>query len=47
MRRLGASESEILESYPSLWANDLANAWAYVRAHPDEIARQVEEQESA
>ena len=40
-RRLGTSEEEILRSYPSLRAEDLANAWAYVRAHPTEIAEQI------
>lgn len=46
-RRLGTSEQELLESYPSLRAQDLANAWAYVRNHPEEIASQVEANESA
>ena len=46
-RRLGTSEADLLASYPSLRAEDLVNAWAYVRAHPDEIDRQIGEQESA
>jgi uncharacterized protein (DUF433 family) len=46
-RRLGTSEADILANYPSLRAEDLVNAWAYVRAHRDEIDRQIEEQESA
>ena len=46
-RRLGATEADLLADYPSLRAEDLVNAWAYVRAHPDEIDRQIEEQESA
>src|SRR6266511_2711501 len=37
-RRLGTSEAEILRSYPTLRAEDLANAWAYVRSHGDEIS---------
>src|SRR5215207_6739067 len=45
-RRLGMSESELLRNYPSLRAEDLVNAWAYVRAHRDEIDRQIEEQET-
>ena len=45
-RRLGVSESEILRSYPTLRAEDLANAWAYVRSHRDEISRQIEENEA-
>jgi uncharacterized protein (DUF433 family) len=46
-RRLGASESDLLSDYPSLRAEDLVNAWAYVRAHRDEIDQQIEKQESA
>ena len=46
-RRLGASEAEILRSYPTLRAEDLANAWAYVRAHRDEIDQQIRENEAA
>ena len=46
-RRLGASEADLLADYPSLRAEDLVNAWAYVRAHRNEIDRQIEEQESA
>jgi uncharacterized protein (DUF433 family) len=45
-RRLGVSESELLRSYPTLRAEDLANAWAYVRSHRDEISRQIEENEA-
>lgn len=46
-RRLGISEAELLRSYPSLRAEDLANAWAYVRSHRDEIDRQIRENEEA
>src|SRR5713101_198785 len=42
-RRLGTSEAEILQSYPSLNAEDLTNAWAYVRAHREEIEKQITE----
>jgi uncharacterized protein (DUF433 family) len=45
-RRLGMSESDLLTNYPSLRAADLVNAWAYVRAHRDEIDRQIQEQEA-
>ena len=45
-RRLGVSEAELLRSYPTLRAEDLANAWAYVRSHRDEINRQIEENEA-
>lgn len=46
-RRHSISEADILRSYPSLRAEDLANAWAYVRGHPDEIERQIRENEAA
>ena len=46
-RRLGASEADLLLDYPSLRAEDLVNAWAYVRAHRDEIDRLIQEHESA
>lgn len=38
-RRLGTSEAELLNAYPTLRAEDLANAWAYVRSHREEIER--------
>lgn len=46
-RRLGMSEADILRSYPTLRAEDLANAWAYFRAHKDEIEQQIRENEEA
>lgn len=46
-RRLGASDAELLSSYPTLRAEDLANAWAYVRSHRLEIEQQIEENETA
>ena len=36
-RLLGTSESDLLRAYPTLNAEDLANAWAYYRTHKDEI----------
>ena len=36
-RRLGTSEAELLRAYPTLRAEDLTNAWAYVRSHQQEI----------
>ncbi len=45
-RRLGVSEAELLRSYPTLRAQDLANAWAYVRSHRDDINRQIAENEA-
>ncbi|MDD4267480.1 MAG: hypothetical protein PHO07_04505 [Pirellulales bacterium] len=41
------SEADILRSYPTLRAEDLATAWAYVRAYREEIERQAEENEEA
>ena len=46
-RRLGTSEADLLRSFPSLRAEDLANAWAYVRAHRAEIEQQILENEAA
>jgi uncharacterized protein (DUF433 family) len=47
MHRQGVREADILRSYPSLRAEDLANAWAYVRAHREEIEAQIQEHEEA
>jgi len=46
-RRLGMNESDLLKSYPTLKAEDLVNAWAYVRAHREEIDQQIRENEEA
>ncbi|HVS72881.1 MAG TPA: DUF433 domain-containing protein [Phycisphaerae bacterium] len=46
-RRGGVSERELLEDYPTLRAQDLANAWAYVEANRAEIDRQIVENETA
>ena len=46
-RRLGTSEAELLRIYPTLRADDLTNAWAYVRSHRDEIDREIRENEAA
>jgi len=46
-RRLGASEAELLRAYPALHAEDIANAWAYVRAHRSEIDERIRENEAA
>lgn len=47
LRRLGASEAEILQDYPTLRAEDLTNAWAYARLHSDQIERNIQENETA
>ena len=46
-KRLGTSEAELLRSYPTLRAEDLANAWAYARAHREEIEQQISTNETA
>jgi uncharacterized protein (DUF433 family) len=46
-KRQGVEEAELLRAYPALHAEDLARAWAYVRPHPDEIERQIRENEAA
>ncbi|MDQ5852005.1 MAG: DUF433 domain-containing protein [Chloroflexota bacterium] len=45
-RRLGTSEADLLRSYPTLRAEDLANAWAYFRVHREEIEQQIHENEA-
>ena len=47
MRRQGVSEADILRNYPTLRAEDLANAWAFVLAQSAEIERQIQENEEA
>ena len=42
-RRLGSSEADLLSAYPGLRAEDLGNAWAYVRSHRDQIDQQIRE----
>lgn len=46
-RRLGATESVLLESFPSLLRDDLAAAWEYEQSQPAEIAAAIAEQEAA
>jgi uncharacterized protein (DUF433 family) len=46
-RRLGKSEGDLLQAYPTLRAEDLANGWAYARSHMEEIERQIRENEEA
>ena len=47
MRRQGVREADILRSYPTLRAEDLATAWAFVRVHRSEIEQQIRENEEA
>jgi uncharacterized protein (DUF433 family) len=44
-RRLGTSDAELLRAYPTLRADDLATAWAFVRSHRAEIDRQIADNE--
>ena len=46
-RRLGSSEADLLRTYPALRAEDLANAWAYVRSHREQISAQIRDHEAA
>ncbi len=45
-RRLGSNEADLLRAYPTLQAEDLTHAWAYVRAHRAEIDQQIEANEN-
>ncbi|MEG4286184.1 DUF433 domain-containing protein [Microcoleus sp. A006_D1] len=42
-RRIGYSEADLLTSYPLLSATDIANAWVYAEAFPDEIETEIRE----
>lgn len=44
-RRLGMNESDLLRAYPTLRAEDLANAWAYIRAYHEEIDEDIRRNE--
>jgi uncharacterized protein (DUF433 family) len=46
-RRQGMTDAELLSAYPTLRASDLTQAWAYVRAYPDEIEQQIRANEEA
>lgn len=46
-RRLGATEADLLQMYPTLRAEDLINAWSYARAHAEEIEQHIIENETA
>jgi len=45
MQELGASDVDILRSYPSLRAVDLAEAWAFADDHREEIEKDIRENE--
>ena len=42
-----SSEADPLNAYPTLRAEDLANAWAFSRGHREEIQQQILENEAA
>ena len=46
-RRCGTTEAELLQCYPTLNAEDLVHAWAYVRSYRAEIDQQIRENEDA
>lgn len=47
LRQQGATEAYLLEDYSDLTAADLANAWLYIDAHPDEMVAAIQRQEAA
>lgn len=46
-RRLGTSEADLLRAFPTLRVEDIANAWAYIRSHHEEIDCNIRENEEA
>lgn len=45
-RQIGYSERDLLQSYPTLTAADLVNAWAYAEAYPEEVDLAIQENEA-
>lgn len=45
-QQAGATEAGLLQSYPSLRAEDLLNAWVYYRANKEEIDAEILENEA-
>jgi uncharacterized protein (DUF433 family) len=41
LRRQGVTDAALLAAYPTINAEDLANAWSYARAHRDEMDREI------
>ena len=46
-RQMRTNEADLLRCYPTLRAEDLANAWAFYRAHKAEIEKQIRQNEAA
>ncbi|NES20311.1 MAG: DUF433 domain-containing protein [Symploca sp. SIO3E6] len=44
-RRLGMSDAQILEAFPSLSTADLVNTWVYADTYPEEIEIAIRENE--
>jgi uncharacterized protein (DUF433 family) len=44
-RRLGATDAEVLEAYPTINADDVAAAWKYYESNRDEIDEAIRENE--
>jgi uncharacterized protein (DUF433 family) len=44
-RRIGVTESELLQDYPTLTAQNLANAWNYFDSHKEEVELEIDENE--
>lgn len=44
-RRLGATDADILDDYPTIRAKDLVNAWAYAEGNQEEIEAAIRENE--
>jgi uncharacterized protein (DUF433 family) len=47
LRQQGATESYILEDYPTLTAADLVNAWHYAEHHAEEVQTALDRQAAA
>jgi uncharacterized protein (DUF433 family) len=45
MQQLGMSDADILRSYPSLRAVDLAEAWAWAEDHMAEVEKDIRSNE--
>jgi uncharacterized protein (DUF433 family) len=45
-RRLGRRDTDLLRDFPALTPADLAAAWEYAAAHPEEIEQAIRENEA-
>jgi uncharacterized protein (DUF433 family) len=45
LQKLGRTEKQLLQDFPSLTAADIDAVWDYYRAHPAEIDATIERQE--